>query len=243
MENRLDHQGRVALVTGGAHRVGRALALALARAGCDVAIHYHRSADDAARTVRDIEALGVRAVALTADLAEATAAAPLIEGAVAALGRLDVLVNSASLFERARVADIDAAAWDRVQAVNLRAPFLLSRAAAPHLAKSGGCIVNMADLSALQPWPSYAHHAVSKAGLVHLTRVLARALGPDVRVNAIAPGTVLPPEDDPGEDAAGRRVVATEGRPADVERALLYLVQSPFVTGETLVVDGGRMLL
>ncbi|MGH7505815.1 MAG: SDR family NAD(P)-dependent oxidoreductase, partial [Longimicrobiales bacterium] len=221
MENRLDLQGRVALVTGGAHRVGRALALALARAGCDVAIHYHRSADEAARTVRDIEALGVRAVALTADLADATAAAPLIEDAVAALGRLDVLVNSASLFERARVADIDAAAWDRVQAVNLRAPFLLSRAAAPHLAKSGGCIVNMADLSALQPWPSYAHHAVSKAGLVHLTRVLARALGPDVRVNAIAPGTVLPPEDDPGEDGAGRRVVATGGSPADVERALL----------------------
>lgn len=238
--------GRAAAVTGGARRLGRALALALARAGCNVIVHYNRSADDAARTVREIEAMGVGARALQADLAVATAAAPLMDAAVAAFGRLDVLVNSASLFERAPVADIDATAWDRVQAVNLRAPFLLSRAAAPHLAATGGSIVNIADLSALQPWPTYAHHAVSKAGLVHLTRVLARALGPVVRVNAIAPGTVLPPDDYTGEDHAGgpdRRVLARAGSPADVEQALLYLVGSPFVTGQVLVVDGGRTLL
>ena len=239
----MDTQDRIALVTGGAHRLGRALALALARAGCDVAVHYHSSADAAARTVRDIKALGRRAVALPADLACADAAEPLVEQCVGALGGLDVLVNSAALFERAPIADIDAAAWDRVQAVNLRAPFLLSRAAAPHLARRGGTIVNITDLSAFQPWPSYAHHAVSKAGLVHLTRVLARAHAPAVRVNAIAPGTVLPPADDAGDEAADRRVLAEAGSPADVERALLYLVQSPFVTGEVLVVDGGRMLL
>ncbi len=239
----MDLQDHVALVTGAARRVGRALAHALARSGCDVAVHYHASADEAAETVREIEALGRRAVALRADLACAEAAAPLVEDAVAALGRLDVLVNSAALFERAPVAAIDAAAWDRVQAVNLRAPFLLSRAAAPHLARTRGCIVNIADLSGLQAWPSYAHHAVSKAGLIHLTKVLARALGPDVRVNAIAPGTVLPPEDDGAEEGSGRRVVDIDGAPADVERALLYLVASPFVTGELLVVDGGRMLL
>lgn len=239
----MELQGRIALVTGGARRVGRALSLALARAGCDVAVHYHRSATEADDVVREIEGMAVRAVAITADLARADHAAPLIDETVGALGGLDILVNSAARFERAPVAEIDAAAWDRVQAVNLRAPFLLSRAAARHLARRRGCIINIADLSGLQPWPSYAHHAVSKAGLIHLTKVLARALGPDVRVNAIAPGTVLPPEDDPGEEGAFRRVVAPEGTPEDVERALLYLARSPFVTGEVLVVDGGRMLL
>lgn len=239
----MELQDRIALVTGGAHRVGRALALALARAGCDVAVHYHSSADEADRTVRDIQALGRRAVPLRADLAEPASAAPLIEETVLALGALDILVNSASLFERAAVADIDVEAWDRVLAVNLRAPFLLSRAAAPHLARRRGSIVNIADLSALQPWPSYAHHAVSKAGLVHLTCVLARALAPEVRVNAIAPGTVLPPENGSAEEGAERRLLDVAGTPEDVERALLYLVGSPFVTGQVLVVDGGRSLL
>jgi pteridine reductase len=170
-----------------------------------------------------------------------------VAAAYQAFGRLDVLVNNASLFERTPVGEIDAAAWDRVMAVNLRAPFLLSRAAAGHLAETAGVIVNIADLSAFQAWPSYAHHAVSKAGLVHLTRVLARALGPAVRVNAIAPGTVLPPEGWDGADSAGggpdRRVLARAGDPEDVARALLYLIESPFVTGEVMVVDGGRMLL
>lgn len=239
----MELRDRIALVTGGAHRVGRELALALARAGCDVAVHYHTSGDDADRTVRDIEALGRRSVPLQADLADPASATPLIEEAVLALGALDIVVNSASLFERTPVADIDADAWDRVQAVNLRAPFLLSRAAAPHLARRHGCIINIADLSGLQAWPSYTHHAVSKAGLIHLTRVLARALAPDVRVNAIAPGTVLPPEDGNAEEGAERRLLDVAGTPEDVARALVYLASSPFVTGQVLVVDGGRMLL
>lgn len=236
-------QDRIALVTGGAHRVGRALALALARAGCDVAVHYNTSGDEADRTVRDIEALGRRAFPIQADLADPDTATPLIEETVLALGALDLLVNSASIFERAPVSEIDAAAWDRVQAINVRAPFLLSRAAAPHLARRHGSIVNITDLSAMQAWPSYAHHAVSKAGLTHLTRVLARALAPEVRVNAIAPGTVLPPDDADVEEGAYRRLLDVEGSPEDVERALLYLATSPFVTGQVLVVDGGRMLL
>ena len=238
---------RAALVTGGAHRVGRVLALALARGGCDVVVHYHRSEAGAQDTVRSIEALGRRAKAISADLGDAAAATPLIEAAHSAFGRLDVLVNSASMFERAAVADIDAAAWDSVMALNVRAPFLLSRAASTYLAEARGLIVNVADLSALQPWPSYAHHSVSKAALVHLTRVLARALGPGVRVNAIAPGTVMPPEDWDGADSAGggtdRRVLAERGSPDDVAHALMYLVDAPFVTGEVMIVDGGRMLL
>jgi NAD(P)-dependent dehydrogenase (short-subunit alcohol dehydrogenase family) len=242
----MDPAGRIAVVTGGAHRVGRALSIGLARAGADVVVHYNASADEASETVAAIEALGRRALAVAADLGDpAQIDRPL--RAAAELGGLDILVNSASLFERAPVEDIDAAAWDRVLDVNLRAPFLLARAAAPLLReRAPGLIVNIADLSAFQAWPSFAHHAVSKAGLVHLTRVLARALGPHIRVNAIAPGTVLPPEDFQGEDYAGgsdRRVLHREGSPHDVVDALLYLVRAEFVTGQILIADGGRMLL
>jgi NAD(P)-dependent dehydrogenase (short-subunit alcohol dehydrogenase family) len=242
----MDPKGSVALVTGGAQRVGRALSLGLARAGADVVVHYHTSADEAIDTVAAIEALGRRAVAVRADLGDAEEAERPIRAA-AELGRLDILVNSASLFERAPVEEITAEQWDRVLAVNLRAPFLLARAAAPLLREHGsGLIVNIADLSAFQAWPSFAHHAVSKAGLVHLTHVLARAFAPRIRVNAIAPGTVLPPADFDGEDYAGgsdRRVLDRAGSPEDVVDALLYLVRADFVTGQTIVADGGRMLL
>jgi pteridine reductase len=240
----METTGKVALVTGGAHRVGRALALALARAGADVAVNYHTSADAARATVADIQALDRRAVAVQADVSDAAAVGRLVAAVERDLGRLDILVNSASLFERAPVAEITEADWDRVLAVNLKGPFLLAQAAAPLLRRDGGgVIVNIIDLSAIQPWPSYAHHAVSKAGLLHLTRVLARALAPEIRVNAIAPGTVLPPAGQHSEDGSERRVAAREGRPDDVAEALLYLVRADFVTGESLLVDGGRMLL
>lgn len=239
-------EGRAALVTGGARRVGRALSLALARAGADVVVNYHRSAEEAASVVGEIEALGRRAVAVPADVSDETHVRALVDATEGRFGRLDILVNSASLFQSAPLLEIDRAAWDRVLAVNLTGPFLLSSAAAPLLRRDGGgVIVNIADLSAFQPWAAYAHHAVSKAGLVHLTRVLARALGPEVRANAIAPGTVLPPEDY-GEAELRRdrerSVLRRIGDPQDVARALLFLVESDFVTGEVVVVDGGRML-
>ena len=231
-------------MTGGARRVGRAFTLALAEAGCDVVINYNESADEADATAADVERLGRRAAVVQADVSSVADIRRLVDESERAFGRLDVLVNNASLFERARVADITEADWDRVLGVNLRGPFFLAQAAAPLLRRDGGgVIVNIVDLSALQPWPSFAHHAVSKAGLLHLTAVLARALAPDIRVNAIAPGTVLPPEDQEGEEGSERRVVERAGNTDDVARALLYLVQSDFVTGETMVVDGGRMLL
>lgn len=240
----METAGRVALVTGGARRVGRAISLGLAAAGADIIVNYNESGDDAARTVADIERLGRRAVAVQADVSDASGVARLVDTARRELGRLDILVNSASLFERTPFADITEAEWDRVLAVNLKGPFLLSQAAAPLLrADGGGIIINIVDLSALQPWPSFAHHAVSKAGLLHLTRVMARALAPDVRVNSIAPGTVLPPEAHQGEDGSERRVVHREGSPDDVVGAVLYLVRAGFVTGENIVVDGGRLLL
>jgi pteridine reductase len=239
----METAGKVALVTGGARRVGRAFSLALAEAGCDVVVNYNSSADEAAGTAADIERLGGRAIAVQADISRTDDIARLVRETEEAFGRLDILVNNASVFERSPVADMTEAEWDRVLAVNLRGPFFLSQAATPLLRRDGGVIANIVDLSALQPWPSFAHHAVSKAGLLHLTRVLARALAPEIRVNSIAPGTVLPPEGTEGEDGSERRVIAREGSTVDVTRALLYLVRSDFVTGENLVVDGGRMLL
>jgi NAD(P)-dependent dehydrogenase (short-subunit alcohol dehydrogenase family) len=243
----MDPTGKVALVTGGARRVGRAISLALARAGAHVIVNYRESAQEAAETVDIVQESGGHAIAVQADISSKKDIDALVHEAHRALGRLDILVNSASLFESAPFDAISEADWDRVLGVNLRGPFLLSQAAAPLLrANGGGVIVNIADLSALQPWPSFAHHSVSKAGLVHLTRILARVLAPDVRANCVAPGTVLPPEGYQGEDNAwgrDRRTVARAGTPDDVVDALLYLVRSDFITGQTLVVDGGRMLL
>ena len=236
--------GRIALVTGGAHRVGRAFSLALADAGCDVVVNYNNSGADAAATAAAIEERGRTALAVQADVSRADDIDRLMRAAEDAFGRLDIVVNSASLFERLPFTEIREEDWDRVLGVNLKAPFFVAQGAAPLLRRSGGgVIVNIADLSALQPWPSFAHHAVSKAGLLHLTRVLARALAPDIRVNSITPGTVLPPETTEGEDGSERRLVARGGVPDDVTRALLYLIESDFVTGENLIVDGGRLLL
>jgi NAD(P)-dependent dehydrogenase (short-subunit alcohol dehydrogenase family) len=236
---------RVALVTGGAHRLGRALVLALARAGADIALHYHGSEEAAERTAGEVEGMGRRCVRLRADLADADQAAELAGRAVESLGRLDVLVNNAALFESSPFLEITSAEWDRVMAVNLRAPFLLLQATAPHLAASNGVAINIADVSGLRPWPAFPHHSVSKAALVHLTKVAARALAPDVRVNCIVPGTVLPPEDYTEaqlRESRDRTVLGRIGSPDDVVEALLLLVRSEFTTGSVVIVDGGRML-
>lgn len=242
----MELNGKVALVTGGARRVGKALSLALAREGADVVVNYFESAEAAEETVAEITSLGRRAIAVRADVSVRTEAAELIRRTTDTFGRLDVLVNNASIFLDSPFLAIEEAEWDRVMDVNLKGPFLLSQLAVPPLREEGGgVIVNIADLSAFQPWPSYTHHAVSKAGLVHLTRVSARALAPDVRVNCIAPGTVLPPDDytpDQIRSSRDRTPLRRIGSPDDVARALLYLVQNDFVTGETIVVDGGRML-
>lgn len=237
--------GRAALVTGAARRVGRALALALAREGADIALHYHRSTDAAERTAREIEALGRRALPLQADLSDGPAAEGLAERAVDGLGRLDVVVNSASLFESSPLLEVDAEAWDRVMAVNLRAPFLVTRTAAPYLTESEGVVINISDLSGIRVWPAFPHHGVAKAGLIHLTRVAARSLAPRVRVNCVVPGTVLPPDDYTDEQVAAsveRTVLKRVGSPHDVEEAMLFLIRSDFATGSVVVVDGGRML-
>jgi pteridine reductase len=234
---------RAALVTGAGRRLGRAIAVALGSRGMDVGVHYRGSAAGASETVGEIERAGGRALALAADLTEPDAPAALVDAAVRAFGRLDVLVNSAAVMARTPVGETTTADWDSIFAINLRAPFFASQAAAPHLALQRGAIVNLADLAAFETWPGYVPHGISKAGLVQMTRALARALAPDVRVNAVAPGTVLLPEAWPAD--AGRRLAETTplrrlGAPQDVTRAVIFLLESDYITGETILVDGGR---
>ena len=236
---------RVALVTGGAVRVGRAISLGLARAGYDLVIAYRSSSAQAATLADEVAALGRTLVHVEADLGEAHAADRLIDAVRTSFGRLDVLVNSAASFQSVPLLDVDGDEWDQVMNLNVRAPHLIVRAAAEMLRESGGCVVNITDLSAWQAWSAYPHHAVSKAALAHLTRVQARALAPEVRVNGIAPGAVLPPDDWPMErwDAlANVAVLQRTGSPNDVVQALLFLIEAQFITGHIMPVDGGRLL-
>jgi len=236
---------RVALVTGGAVRVGRAISLRLAEAGFDLVVAYRSSAAPAETLSAELSATGRRCELVHADLADARAAETVVEAARDGFGRLDLVVNSASSFEPARLLDVDAPAWDTVMAVNARAPHLIVRAAADLLRAARGAVVNIVDLSAFQAWTAFPHHAVSKAALAHLTRVQARALAPEVRVNAVAPGAVLRPEGWSAERwQAVARLAPLEraGTPEDVAAAVLYLAEAPFVTGQILSVDGGRSL-
>ena len=238
----MDLRGRVALVTGAGRRVGRALAVALGAEGMTVAVHYHASDAGARETARMIEREGGKASLVTADLTGDTAAG-LIDDVVRQLGGLDVLVNSSAVMERTPLGEVTAAQWDAMMALNLRAPFLLSQAAAPHLARAHGAIVNIADLAAFETWPAYIPHGISKAGVVYMTRALARTLAPEVRVNGIAPGAVLLPDNWNEDDAAKLRdstPLRRLGSPDDVVGAMLYLLQADYVTGETMIVDGGR---
>lgn len=235
----------VALVTGGAVRLGRAISGALAEDGYRLVIHYNSSSGPADELVEEIRSTGGEAVAIRADLADSDAVRRLAEEAVAAFGGVDVLVNNASVFPAERLEETDEALWDHTIAVNLKAPFFLIRHLAATLRERRGVVINMADLAGIQTWAAYAAHGISKAGLIYLTRVAARSLAPEVRVNGIAPGTVLPPESMTDEEIrllAERAPLKRNGTPHDVVRALRYLLQADFVTGETLVVDGGLLL-
>jgi NAD(P)-dependent dehydrogenase (short-subunit alcohol dehydrogenase family) len=239
-------EGRVALVTGAARRLGRAIARGLADAGADVAIHHHSSPEPAEEAARELTLLGRRAEVFQADLADPEQISALFAKLEGAFGRLDILVNSAAVFVRKPVLEISPEDWDHTMNVNLRGAFFCSRHAARLMKREGsGAIINISDVASFQPWPAYAHYCISKAGLVMMTRVLARALAPEVRVNAVAPGPVLPPDE---LTAVERRELAEMtalkklGTPEDVVRAVLFLTASDYITGETIVVDGGKML-
>ena len=232
----------VALVTGGAVRIGRAITVGLAKCGYDVVVNYHSSE----KAARDLEAMlteqGREVLLAHGDISTQEAVEKIGRSVRERFGRLDLLVNSASTFLSTPLLEIDSEEWDYVLGVNLKGPHLTVREFAPLLEASSGCVVNIADYMGLQPMLHRAHHSVAKCGLMHLTRIQAMAMAPEVRVNAVAPGLVLAPE---GMEEArlGTEIEATlvkrSGTPEDVVRAVLFLVQSPYVTGHTIVVDGG----
>ncbi|MCO6436479.1 MAG: SDR family oxidoreductase [Phycisphaerae bacterium] len=240
--------GKTALVTGSGRRVGRAIALELARSGCDVLVHYHRSASEAQGTAADVRALGRRAEAVCADLSKPDEWDPLVHQAVGLTGRLDVLVNNASIFPTDfpdTLESMNVGFWEQMLRVNLLAPVGLVRAAVPHLkASGGGVVINLLDISTAKPWSNHLAYCVSKGGLETATRALARALAPDVRVNGIAPGIAVFPESygaDLRERLAARVPIGRTGTPEDISRAARFLVESgDFVTGQVLRIDGGR---
>jgi pteridine reductase len=240
----MTRDAKVALVTGAGRRVGRAIALGLAQDGFRVAIHYNAAATDAEQLAKEITAAGHPPAALfRADLRNALEAESLPQRVAQQLGRLDVLVNSAAVMLKQPFGSVTPTMWDDVLNLNLRAAFFTSQAAAPALQATRGSIINISDLAAFDVWPSYLPHNVSKAGIEMLTRGLARVLAPDVRVNAIAPGPVLLPDD--WTPKAAERTVASVplkrmGTPADVVAAVRYLLGAEFVTGTTIVVDGGQ---
>lgn len=236
-------RGKVALVTGGARRVGKAIARALAERGADIVVHYNSGAAEAESTVTELRERGVRAAMVQGDLSDVAIAQALPANAHAAFGHLDILVNSAAMMLRTPVGDVTPAQWETMFALNLRAPFFIAQAAAPLLRAAHGVIVNIADLAAYETWPAYVPHAISKAGVVQMTRGLARALAPEIRVNAVAPGAVLLP--DAWDDGAATKLVGTTplgrlGSAEDVAQAVVYLCEATYVTGEVLIVDGGR---
>lgn len=242
----MDLRGRVALVTGAGRRLGRAFAEALAGRGMRVALHYNASREGADSLREAIVGAGGEATCLGADLTDAVAARGLAGQVVDAFGQLDVLVNSAAVMHHVSFEETTPELYDSVLDLNLRAAFFVSQGAAPHLRRAHGKVINLADLSGIEPWPGYAAHSLSKAGMVMLTRVLARALAPEVTVNAIAPGTVLVPDD--YDQAERDRLAETTplkrlGKPGDAVEAMLYLLErADFTTGDVLVVDGGRVL-
>ena len=237
-------RGRVALVTGAAKRLGRAVALRLAEEGADIVIHYRSSAAEANSAIAEIEKMERRGVAIAADLTNIAEIKRLFDEAAKQFGRLDILVNCAANFLPSSIISTTEEVWDASLDANLRAPFFCAQAAAPLLRRSKGCIVNFADTGGVIGWPGYIAHSVSKAGVVMLTKVLAKALAPEVRVNAIAPGTITMPGDPPEWEADFIKLAPLRrtGAPADIADAVLFLAHSEFITGQTIVVDGGRTL-
>jgi len=238
----MELRGRPALVTGAGRRVGRAIAVALGARGMRVAVHYNESAAGAEETAAMVRAAGGEAETVQGNLGDANAPAALVDAAAARLGGLDVLVNSAAGMRRTPIGEVTPEEWDAIFALNLRAPFFAAQAAAAHM-RAGGAIVNIADLAAFETWPAYIPHGISKAGVVQMTRALARALAPAVRVNAVAPGAVMLPDEwapEAAERLARTTPLARLGSAEDVAQAVLYLLDADYVTGETIVVDGGR---
>lgn len=241
---------KTAIVTGAARRIGAAIARHLHARGLDVVIHYRASAGAASALAEELNRSRPDSAAIVgADLADPEALGAIARSALEAFGRLDLLINNASDFYPTPLPEATQAQWDALMAGNLRGPFFLSQAAAPALAESGGAIVNIADVHAFSPMKFNSIYCQAKAGLVMQTRALALELAPEVRVNAVAPGSILWPEGDAAQGAMGRREILAgiplgrQGEPGDIAAAVAFLgLDAQYVTGQVLAVDGGRLL-
>jgi pteridine reductase len=241
--------GKVVLVTGGAKRVGAAIARRLHREGANVMLHYRGSEREANALRGELNAARADSVTLVqADLLDIAGLSEIVRNTVNRFERLDALVNNASTFFPTPVGEMTQATWESLIGANLRAPLFLAQAAAPHLKKTSGTIVNITDIHAERPLKNYVIYSVAKAGLVGLTRSLARELGPEVRVNGVAPGAIIWPENGSWDDVTRQRIVSNTvlrrtGDPDDVARAVYYLIaEAPYVTGQIIAVDGGRSI-
>jgi 3-oxoacyl-[acyl-carrier protein] reductase/pteridine reductase len=244
-------QGQVALVTGGAKRVGRSIALRLASEGADVVVNYLQSKTEAEELVQEIRAANDnqehqrrRAIAVEGDVGQRADVQKLFLAVEGEFGRLDILVNNAGIFFPAKFEDLTEEQWDRIMNANLKSQFLCAQTAAPIMKRQGrGRIINLSSLGGLLAWPLYTHYCVSKAGTIMLTRCLARALAPEILVNSVAPGTIQFPGELPDEEYIRRVPLHRTGTGDDIADAVAYLATTDFVTGQTIVVDGGRSLL
>jgi len=239
-------EGRVVLVTGGAKRIGRAIALAVARHRARIAISYRTSAPDAHRTLKELAQLGAQALAVRADLSKPAEVRRLMARIQQRFGGLDVLVNSAATFERTPLAALSEREWDAALDTNLKGPFLCALYASRLMKQRGGKIINLADWAGIRPYRDYLPYCVSKAGVIGLTKALAKELAPSIQVNAIAPGPILPPAGMSEQDR--RRIVQRVplkrwGNPQDIVNTVLFLIEgTDFMTGSTIFVDGGQLI-
>lgn len=243
----MEIRGKCALVTGGSRRVGREIALTLARRGAHIFLHYNTSRADAEKTAADIRALGAECDLFQADLADSACLLAMI-GQIFKTGKaVDILVNNASLFYKTPLGSVKESDWDRLVQTNLKAPFILSKEIGLRMSQNGaGKIINLADWSGFRPYRDYSPYCVSKGGLITLTKALARDLAPKVMVNAIAPGPVLLPEDMSEEEKQNiikKTPLGRIGTPRDISSAVIFLVENDFINGAALVVDGGRSIV
>jgi len=236
-------KGKAVLITGGARRIGRAIALAMATAGADVAFTYLTSAGDARQTLADLKARGVRGLALRCDVRQEKSAAAALHRVKAKFGALDVLINNAGAYDTIDFEQITARQWDDMFASNTRGPFLMSRLAAPLLRARRGRIVNIASLGGQRPWASHAHYCASKAALIMLTQVMAKSLAPEISVNCVSPGMISTGGSQPTaflRHVAKKTPMKRAGTPAEVATAVMFFASGPhFITGQVLGVDGG----
>lgn len=236
-------EGRVALVTGGAKRIGRSIVEKLAAEGADVVINYASSQDEAENLASVVRRLGRRSLAIHANVARKNEVQRMFQTIEREFSRLDILVNNAGMFFAADFMDLTEEQWDSILSTNLKSQFLCAQAAAPLLKRSGGGrIINISSLGGILPWPKFTHYCVSKAGVIMLTRCLARALAPEILVNSVAPGTIQFPGETPDEDYIRRAPLHRTGKGSEIAEAVFYLATAAFVTGQILAVDGGRSL-